>query len=43
MARKNQPFLLVEVKVADNNPSPGLMMFQTMLEIPAVQLVKKRE
>jgi predicted AAA+ superfamily ATPase len=34
-----KPFLLVEVKLADDTPSPNLQRFQNALGVPAVQLL----
>lgn len=39
LARDNEPFLLVEAKLSDIQPSTPLRKFQQMLEVPAVQLV----
>jgi uncharacterized protein len=41
MAENNQPFLLVEAKLADDTPAASLLMFQNQLNIPSVQLVKR--
>jgi hypothetical protein len=36
----NEPFLLVEAKMADTTPTPALLKFQRALDTPAVQVVK---
>lgn len=41
IAREHDPFLLVEAKLTDKQPSPALKKFQLMLNIPAVQLTLK--
>lgn len=41
IADSNEPFLLVETKLTDKEPSHALMKFQDYLDIPAVQLVEK--
>lgn len=38
IANNNDPFLLVEVKLSDTQPSKSLLVFQRKLKIPAVQL-----
>jgi len=38
LADENQPFLLIEAKLSETQPSPALLKFQAFLEIPAVQL-----
>ena len=38
LADENQPFLLVEAKLSETQPSPALLKFQALLEIPAIQL-----
>ncbi|MBI3288037.1 MAG: ATP-binding protein [Elusimicrobia bacterium] len=41
LARKNQPFLLVEAKTSSDSPSASLLAFQSVLNVPAVQLVAR--
>jgi len=41
IAENNRPFLLVEAKLSDDTPAASLFAFQKLLNIPAVQLVKK--
>ena len=41
LAKNNRPFLLVESKLSDESPAGNLLAFQNILNIPAVQLVKK--
>lgn len=43
LARDNEPFLLVEAKMSDMQPSAALRKFQQALEVPAVQLVNEGE
>ena len=38
IANDNEPFLLIEAKMSDTEPSPALKTFQRSLNIPAVQL-----
>ena len=38
LANENQPFLLVETKLSENQPAPALQKFQAFLDVPAVQL-----
>jgi predicted AAA+ superfamily ATPase len=40
VAESNKPFLLVETKLAEKDPSHALMKFQGALGIPAVQLIE---
>ena len=40
VANNNDPFLLVEAKLSDNQPSKTLMAFQQKLDVPAVQLTE---
>lgn len=40
IADSNEPFLLVEAKLAEKEPSRALMKFQDYLNVPAVQLVE---
>ena len=39
---RNRPRLLIEVKTGETKPDAGLRKFQTILQIPAVQLVEKK-
>ncbi|MDP8265399.1 MAG: ATP-binding protein [Candidatus Aceula meridiana] len=41
LVENNRPFLLVETKVSDGTPTSSLLTFQDLLNIPAVQLIKK--
>lgn len=41
LAEGNRPFLLIETKLSDEAPAANLMAFQSHLNIPAVQLIKK--
>ncbi len=41
IAENNQPILLIEVKFSQDTPSKNLYYFQSMFNIPAVQLVHK--
>jgi len=41
IAKNNKPLLLIETKLSDEAPSGSLVSFQDLLDIPAVQLVKK--
>lgn len=41
LARDDEPFLLVEAKLSDLQPSPALKKFQQMLNVPALQLVNE--
>lgn len=43
IANGGRPFLLVEAKISDEQPSPALRKFQTALNIPAVQLLMEHE
>ncbi len=38
LANDNEPFLLVEAKMSDQQPSKSLQLFQRALNVPAVQL-----
>jgi len=38
-----RPFMLVEAKISETQPSPALKKFQTALKIPAVQLLSEHE
>lgn len=42
LAESNRPFLLVETKVSAEAPTAGLLIFQDVLNIPAVVLVKNQ-
>ncbi|MBW1903339.1 MAG: ATP-binding protein [Deltaproteobacteria bacterium] len=41
IANNQNPFLLIEAKLSEENPGKGLRKFQQTLNIPAVQLVNK--
>ncbi len=41
IAQNNRPVLLVETKLSDDSPAASLLDFQRLLDVPAVQLVKK--
>lgn len=41
IVKDRKPFLLVETKLSEENPSTSLINFQKILDIPAVQLVRK--
>lgn len=41
MTRDGQPAFMVEVKSGALAPSPATLMFQSMLHVPAVQLVRR--
>ena len=41
VAENNHPFLLIETKLSDETPAGSLLIFQTALNVPAIQLVKK--
>jgi predicted AAA+ superfamily ATPase len=43
IANGGKPFLLVEAKISEAQPSPSLRKFQTALNIPAVQLLLEHE
>lgn len=43
LARDNEPFLLIEAKTSDVQPSAALKKFQQTLNVPAVQLVNEGE
>ncbi|MBI4633049.1 MAG: ATP-binding protein [Deltaproteobacteria bacterium] len=43
LARDNEPFLLIEAKTSDVQPTAALKKFQQALDIPAVQLVNEGE
>lgn len=40
IAESNEPFLLVETKLTNKEPSDALMKFQNYLNVPAVQLIE---
>ena len=40
---EHEPFLLVEAKLTDSQPSPALKKFQRALKVPAVQLTDEGE
>jgi uncharacterized protein len=41
IVRDREPFCMVETKLSDPTPSPGLKKFQSALGVPAVQLVNE--
>ena len=41
IADRNNPLLLIETKLSDQEPSKAIKKFQSNLAIPAVQLVNK--
>jgi predicted AAA+ superfamily ATPase len=41
VAENNRPLFLAETKVSDTAPASGLLTFQNLLNVPALQLVKK--
>jgi len=41
ISKEKMPFLLVETKTAEEHPAKSLLRFQTMLDVPAVQLVDR--
>jgi predicted AAA+ superfamily ATPase len=43
LAKDDEPFLLIEAKLSDLQPSPALKKFQQMLNVPALQLVNEGE
>lgn len=43
IANENVPFLLIEAKLSDAQPSSALKKFQDVLKIPGVQLIKESE
>ncbi len=43
IAEGGEPFLLIEAKLADEQPSPALKKFQSVLKKPAVQLINESE
>ena len=43
LARDNEPFLLIEAKTSDVQPTAALKKFQQALNVPAVQLVNEEE
>ena len=43
IADDNKPLLLVEAKISEHKPSPGLIKFQNALGVPAVQLLSEGE
>jgi uncharacterized protein len=42
IVKNGKPFLLIECKLSDTNVSKSLVKFQNMLNIPAIQLVDKK-
>lgn len=43
IAENNRPKLLIEVKLSETSPARSLIKFQNYLDIPAIQLVLKKE
>jgi len=43
IANNGNPFILVEAKLNDENPSLALRKFQNALQIPSIQLIEKGE
>jgi predicted AAA+ superfamily ATPase len=43
LAKDDEPFLLIEAKLSDLQPSPALKKFQQMLNVQALQLVNAGE
>ncbi len=43
IAKERKPFLLVEAKMSEGQPSPALKKFQRALNIPAVQLIEESD
>ena len=41
LANNHKPFLLIEVKVSDEQPAKSLRKFQNLFRVPAVQLINK--
>ncbi len=41
IADEDKPFLLIETKLSEDQPSPVLLKFQTILKVPAVQLTNR--
>ncbi|HAS17398.1 MAG TPA: hypothetical protein DCR39_05795 [Nitrospiraceae bacterium] len=41
LANDNEPFLLIETKMADEQPSKSLQIFQRALNVPAIQLTNE--
>ena len=41
LANNNEPFLLIETKMADEQPSKSLQIFQRALNVPAIQLTNE--
>jgi len=41
LSNNHNPFLLIEAKLSDDHAAKGLIKFQKILNIPAVQLVNK--
>jgi len=41
IADENEPLLLIETKLSDNQPSTALLKFQSALNVPAVQLTNR--
>ena len=43
IANGRKPILLIEAKLSEQQPSPALKKFQSVLNVPAVQLIKEDE
>ena len=43
IANGGKPILLIEAKLSEQQPSPALKKFQSVLNVPAVQLIKEDE
>ena len=43
IANDNEPFVLIEAKLSDTEPSQALKKFQSVLKKPAIQLVEESE
>lgn len=41
IADEHKPFLLIEAKLSEDQPSPTLLKFQTLLKVPAIQLTNR--
>ena len=41
ITKDRDPLLLIEAKLSDDHPSKSLLKFQSVLSVPAVQLVNK--
>ena len=43
IAKGGEPFLLIEAKLSETEPSSNLKKFQSVLKRPAVQLIEESE